>query len=276
MIRELASVVCLSVSISAQVADVDVFFGETDQAAARRAARAAVVPIGETSPDGELVVFVSVDDGDAEIMLARVDGSERRQLTHNDAIDNHPDWSPDGRRIAFASTRSGTWQIYEMGADGSGQRQLTDGERRAWHPKYGPDGRLAFLLRKRADGKSTTSDLVLMDAEGLRVLVADARITDFAWRSDGKAMAVGVVQRIVFLDLERGTSVVHELRELDERMHHHGVGDLEWTPAGDAVRCHINFAGGRFGDGHVFGDDEDFEVSLAGELRVLEPGAPAR
>ena len=53
------------------------------------------------------------------------DGSAKRRLTRNSAVDFSPAWSPDGRRIVFIRNRDGTQAIYVMNADGTGQRRLT-------------------------------------------------------------------------------------------------------------------------------------------------------
>jgi hypothetical protein len=80
------------------------------------------------SPDGSRIVFVSTQDGDAEIYLMDADGANLRKLTDNSAVDASPGWSPDGRRILFVSNRNGQFELYVMGADGSNPRMLASGE----------------------------------------------------------------------------------------------------------------------------------------------------
>ena len=78
----------------------------------------------EASPDGRLVAFMSLRDGNWEVYVARIDGSGLRRLTHDPANDGLPTWSPDGRHIAFVSDRGGSWAVWVMKPDGSEQRRL--------------------------------------------------------------------------------------------------------------------------------------------------------
>jgi TolB protein len=77
------------------------------------------------SPDGRQIAFMSGRDGNTEIYVINVDGSNPRRLTNHPAADSTPTWSPSGDRIAFTSDRAGSPQIYLMGADGSNVERIT-------------------------------------------------------------------------------------------------------------------------------------------------------
>jgi Tol biopolymer transport system component len=66
------------------------------------------------SPDGSRLAFSSDRDGNTEIYLMNVDGSNVVRLTNNLASDTQPDWSPDGKQIAFTSDRDGNTEIYVL------------------------------------------------------------------------------------------------------------------------------------------------------------------
>ena len=83
-------------------------------------------------PDGNRIVFQSLEKDHWEIFTATTDGANVTALTrpattlytplpHNVA----PVWSPNGQQILFLSNRSGDWAFWIMNADGSGQRQLS-------------------------------------------------------------------------------------------------------------------------------------------------------
>jgi TolB protein len=76
------------------------------------------------SPDGKRVVFMSKREGNWEVYVVNVDGSDLQRLTDDPAEDGLPTWSPDGNAIAFVSNRGGPWAVWAMTPDGSGQRQL--------------------------------------------------------------------------------------------------------------------------------------------------------
>jgi Tol biopolymer transport system component len=90
----------------------------------------------DPSPDGEWVVFYSRDQPEGDIYVSRPDGTGRRQLTSDPAIDRVPRWSPDNTWVAFFSNRSGALAVWKIrAADGSGLQQVTEtGGVVAWAP----------------------------------------------------------------------------------------------------------------------------------------------
>ena len=99
------------------------------------------------SPDGKEVVFsLRTTRGDADLFISRLDGSARRNITSNPAIETSPTWSPSGRQIAFTSDRDRmVKQIFICDADGSNVRRIVKEGGDADSPAWSPDGRfLAF------------------------------------------------------------------------------------------------------------------------------------
>ena len=70
------------------------------------------------------IVYVSTQDGDAEIYVMEADGSNPRQLTANLVKDESPSWSPDGQRIAFMRESRGNQSIWLMSAEGEDKEML--------------------------------------------------------------------------------------------------------------------------------------------------------
>ena len=77
------------------------------------------------SSDGRQILFASDRDGDAEIFIMNTDGSQQRQLTHNEDWDSQPVWSADGREIYFVSDRDGSIAFYAL-TDGAGLIKLEE------------------------------------------------------------------------------------------------------------------------------------------------------
>lgn len=87
------------------------------------------------SPDGNLIAY-SVSKGEwnspesgstYEIYIMNADGTEKQQLTDNNAGDGTPRWSPDGSMIAFSSDRTETehYEVFVMNVDGTNIKQVT-------------------------------------------------------------------------------------------------------------------------------------------------------
>jgi len=119
---------------------------------------------GSTSASGDLIAFVGLLDGDAEIFVMNADGTEVRRLTDNDDADMLPIWSPDGDAIAFGSDRDGDEEIFVMNADGTEVRQLTNnGAVMVW--RWSPDGEsVAFM-----GGRDGDAEMFVANADGTEV-----------------------------------------------------------------------------------------------------------
>jgi Tol biopolymer transport system component len=152
------------------------------------------------SPDGQWIAFTSLGEmNNADIWVARRDGSGLRRLTTHAAVDEQPAWSPDGTRLAFRSERDGLGDIWVMNADGTGLVNLTRNTQRfgimsSFRPSWSPDGtRLVF-----AEGPEAASPFrswiasVRPDGTDLRVLTNVAGYSDAApaWSPDGRVIAI--------------------------------------------------------------------------------------
>jgi WD40-like Beta Propeller Repeat len=110
-----------------------------------------------------------------------------RRLTDDEHADGEAAWSPDGRRIAFVSTRDGNRELYVMRSDGRGERRLTRGAAADEWPRWSPDDEIVFQRERDGD-----FDLYVTDASRSRV----RRLTNLrgdergpAWSHDGSLVA---------------------------------------------------------------------------------------
>jgi TolB protein len=122
------------------------------------------------SPDGAKIAFMSFRDGNAELYVMGVDGSNLRRVTRHPSIDSTPTWSPAGNQIAFTSDRSGSPQIYVVDADGLGQpRRITTGEswadRATWSPA--PFNEIAYAARSGPGFDIKIYDVAKNETRGL-------------------------------------------------------------------------------------------------------------
>ena len=218
-------------------------------------------PIGEAwqpgsasaalSPDGSRVAYVEVfNDGflggyNAEIMSARVDGTDARRLTFRKAEfdDTEPRWSPDGRRIAFlmshVSGRS-DYIIALMDADGSNFQyllELPDGQSVHSTLEWSPDGRwIGFLCDCPSPGSSDRRVLFTVRSDGTEVLDLGEAASPPAWSPDGTRIAF-------FQDSEGGMEMITASADGTDRQQVLALAragerssmNLLWSPDGAAL-----------------------------------------
>ena len=156
------------------------------------------------SPDGSQIAFAgqigttTEDPRRTEIYVMRVDGTGRRRLTTNDALDGNPAWSPDGKRIAFARVSEfGTEQarggLFVMDADGGNERQITTATAPSFDvaPAWSPDGsQIAFVRVASGAGSEqprASLHVVARDGGAVRDLAQEG--SEPVWSPDGKRVA---------------------------------------------------------------------------------------
>ena len=71
------------------------------------------------SPVNDEIVYQSPVKGSWDLYSIKADGSDRRRLTTDPAIEGLPVWSPDGQWVAYLSDKNGNWGIWLIPADGS-------------------------------------------------------------------------------------------------------------------------------------------------------------
>src|SRR5215216_4922157 len=101
------------------------------------------------------IVYAGWNRGeDFEIYTIKPDGSGKRQLTHNNTVDEDPAYSPDGKKIVYVGKDGpkGDLEIYTINARGGDKFQVThNGVDEEW-PAYSPSGkRIAYAPIEGAD-----------------------------------------------------------------------------------------------------------------------------
>lgn len=141
------------------------------------------------SPDGQWIAYSSSKHGNAEIYVARPDGSDERRVTFNSEIDTSPTFSPNGRQLAFISTRAGGQRLYTVGVDGTNVRRLPveggqiDGP--AWNPQ------LADLIAYTASTGGNNFEIFvysLVSGESRPLTTGYGRTDGPDWSPDGRQL----------------------------------------------------------------------------------------
>lgn len=111
---------------------------------------------------GDRIMFTSTRDGNQEIYLMKMDGSEQANLTKHSGEDFYPRATRSGALITFATTRDGNQEIYVMNADGTDQRNITNSPSQDTQPYWSPDAEWIVFASDR-DGNF---DIFIMRRDG--------------------------------------------------------------------------------------------------------------
>jgi len=136
------------------------------------------------SRDGEWVAYN--DDAAGTIWRAKIDGTERLQLTYPPLKAYLPRWSPDGEQIAFFGHAPGEpWQIYLIPSLGGSPELLYRGANLA-DPNWSPDGKsLAFGGNTLVNQQSAIYVLDLKTQNATKLPGSDGLFSP-RWSPDGR------------------------------------------------------------------------------------------
>jgi len=131
------------------------------------------------SPDGQWIVFMSGEAGNAEIYKTPANLFAPVNLTNHPAQDIYPAFSPDGEWIVFVSFRDAPLtQIYKMRPDGTEPTRLTVGlGATLWRPIWSPSGK-EILFNSNSPGSGS---IYRMGADGRNPTLVAQEADDPAW-----------------------------------------------------------------------------------------------
>ncbi len=118
-------------------------------------------------PDTAKIVFGANREGNRDLYLMNIDGSEQINITNHRADDISGAWSPTGEQILFASDRDrfpGSWDLYLMDPNGQNVRPVFGKSEERRHPEWSPDGKqiaykrfdagVGYIYIATSDGKN--------------------------------------------------------------------------------------------------------------------------
>jgi len=129
------------------------------------------------SPDGRMIVFTSIREGDLDIYSMEINGTNIKRLTHQNGYDGGAFFSPDGTRIVYRASHPDTpealktyqdllaknmvepsnLEIFIMNADGSDQHAITKNGASNFAPFFHPDGK-HIIFSSNITSKSESKD----------------------------------------------------------------------------------------------------------------------
>ena len=140
------------------------------------------------SPDGRKVAFSLATEGNVDIYVMNLDGSDMLRLTRHPHVDTNPSWSPGGNALLFTSGRTGSPQIYQMDADGLNQRRITlenpYNDSAVWNPVH---DYIAYV--SRFENNFDIFIMNLKDGKNYRVTKDQGSNEEPTWSPDGNQIA---------------------------------------------------------------------------------------
>ncbi len=122
-------------------------------------------PLAGSNGGRKIAFGSSRNNGNHDIYVMDLDGTNQVRLTTSPAYDDQPKWSPDGTKLVFMSKRDGNFEIYTMNADGTTQTSLTNNALADGFPAWSPTGaKIAFVRGDLAN--PTTFEIYVMNADG--------------------------------------------------------------------------------------------------------------
>ena len=190
---------------------------------------------------GSKIAFIATRSGKKEVYLADYDGSNVRQLTHDNTISVHPSFSPDGRRIAYTGYQSGYADVYVIDLTSGARNRIVNFPGTNSGATFSPDGnRLALTISK--DGNP---ELYTVGAEGggaRRLTHTRGVESGPTWSPDGN--------EIIYSSDERGSPQLFRISSSggEGQMISTGHGyctEPNWSPDGKKVAFNVR-SGGEF------------------------------
>ena len=141
------------------------------------------------SPDGRRIAYTRSFRG-TDLLVARADGSEPKNLIRNGQGNLEPSWSPDGRRIAFVrDTPSMDVYVAVVSVATRRVRRLTSPGEWASSPAWAPNGRSIAFVRMPQNSEVGRLAIMRPDGSGLRNLAPHLRdVIDLAWSPDSREL----------------------------------------------------------------------------------------
>jgi Tol biopolymer transport system component/DNA-binding winged helix-turn-helix (wHTH) protein len=126
------------------------------------------------------------------IWKARLDGSERVQLTDAGIEAHQPHWSPDGARIAFMGRNAkGLWRVFQVPAKGGQPEELMPSGEDQGVPTWSADGGLLVFGERLSAKPRAEMSIHLLDLTTRRIsgMAGTKGLWSPRWSPDGRYIA---------------------------------------------------------------------------------------
>src|SRR5271166_2120272 len=235
------------------------------------------------SPDGMMIAFTGVVDGNTDVYLIPAAGGVPKRLTFHPGQDIATGWTPDSKRILFfnvGSTHNGQPKLYTVDLNGGFPREipLPAGTMGAFSPDgthlvYSPLARADQSWKNYRGGRATPLWIAdLTDSSITKIPRTDSNDSSPMWVSPAGQASVG--GKIYFLSDREGPDSLFEYDPGNKKV----TGPL--TPPSkldikSASACSDAIAYERFGEIHLFDlktkRDTLVPIHIDGDLAGVRP-----
>ena len=108
-----------------------------------------------------------------DLWIMNSDGTGKRRLTDNGAVNWAPSFHPDGKRLIFSSNKDDwreelkrhghNFELYMIGIDGEGLTRLTFNDTFDSFPMFSPDGKMVSFGSNRTPERPRQTDVFIVD-----------------------------------------------------------------------------------------------------------------
>jgi Tol biopolymer transport system component len=144
------------------------------------------------TPDGRYVVFVSERSGSPRVWRMNLDGSDPRELTHEQEAQDVT-VSPDSQWIAYTNCENKCW-VFTLPIDGGTPVQLTD--KFSQYPAISPDGK--YIACSYLDQPNGAFKLAIFPRAGGQPIktfsYTSGGTSNAQWSIDGRAIIYGLTR----------------------------------------------------------------------------------
>jgi TolB protein len=163
------------------------------------------------SPQGDKIVYTSMQSNDLELWTMDIDGKNKKQITFGLGYDGGAFFSPDGKKIVFRASRPTSpeeikeykdflaqglvaptnMELYTCNIDGSDLKKITNLGKANWAPFYHPSGKKIIFSSNHNSTRGYNFNLFMVndDGTGLEQITYESNFNAFPMFSfDGKKL----------------------------------------------------------------------------------------
>lgn len=138
------------------------------------------------SPDGKLMLFTSVRDGDLDLYIMDLKSGDTKRITKELGYDGGAWFSPDGKKIIWRASRPKTeeeikdytdllkqglvapnnMEVFTANADGSNVKQVTNLGQANWAPNFMPDSKRIIFCSNHEYKRGFPFNMYLLNENG--------------------------------------------------------------------------------------------------------------